>query len=76
MNKPEIILAGGGIGGLNLALAAYENSRRPATAEVVRANRTRAHDRMLDLVHARVARGYADINDVIDRAELEQIVSG
>jgi 2-polyprenyl-6-methoxyphenol hydroxylase-like FAD-dependent oxidoreductase len=58
------------------ALQIYEAERRPATAEVVRANRTRAHDRMLDLVAARAPHGYVDINDVIDRTELERIVSG
>lgn len=62
-------------GELSDALATYENDRRPATAAVVHANRTRAHDRMLDLVAARAPNGFNDIRDVASREELENIVS-
>ncbi|MGE0482663.1 MAG: flavin-dependent oxidoreductase [Gammaproteobacteria bacterium] len=58
---------------IDAALAAYENERRPATAAVVEANRSRAHDAMLDLVAARAPHGFERIEDVVSRAELERL---
>jgi 2-polyprenyl-6-methoxyphenol hydroxylase-like FAD-dependent oxidoreductase len=55
------------------ALAAYENDRRPATAAVVQANRSRAHDAMLDLVNQRAPQGFSNIDDVVSADELKQI---
>ncbi len=60
---------------VDAALADYEAERLPATAEVVRANRTRAHDAMLDLVDQRAPNGFEHIEDVVSQAELEQISS-
>lgn len=60
-------------GDLEAALAAYEGERRPATAAVVEANRSRAHDSMLDLVAARAPAGFERIEDVVSRAELEAL---
>ncbi len=62
--------------GIDAALAAYEATRRPATAAVVQANRGDGPDRVLDLVHHRAPGGFARIEDVVDRAELEAIVTG
>ncbi len=57
------------------ALAAYEALRRPATAAVVAANRSRAHDEILDLVEARAPGGFTDIHAVASAAEIEAILS-
>ena len=57
------------------ALAAYEAIRRPATAAVVTANRTRAHDEILDLVQARAPQGFSDVHQVVSAAEIEASLS-
>ena len=61
---------------IDAALAAYEAQRRPATAAVVHANRSRAHDRILDLVEARAPGGFTHIDDVATSEEIETILSG
>ncbi len=53
------------------ALLAYEEIRRPATAAVVTANRTRAHDEVLDLCEARAPHGFSDARAVISASEIE-----
>jgi 2-polyprenyl-6-methoxyphenol hydroxylase-like FAD-dependent oxidoreductase len=62
--------------GVETALAAYEAARRPATAAVVEANRGDGPDRVMDLAHERAPDGFARIEDVIPRAELEATVLG
>ena len=57
------------------ALAAYEAVRRPATAAVVTANRSRAHDEILDLVETRAPQGFEDIEQVLPASEAEAIMS-
>ncbi len=56
------------------ALAAYEAARRPATAAVVQANRGDGPDRVMDIVHQRAPDGFARLEDVASRAELEATV--
>jgi hypothetical protein len=58
------------------AIAAYDERRRPATAEVVLANRRGANDRVLELVEQRAPDGFTDIEAVVSRAELEEIANG
>ena len=57
------------------ALAAYEALRRPATAAVVTANRSRAHDEVLDLCEARAPQGFSDARTVISAEEIETSLS-
>lgn len=53
------------------ALTAYEATRLPATAAVVTANRSRAHDEILDLAERRAPQGFSDARAVISAAEIE-----
>ncbi len=55
------------------AVAAYDAERRPATAGVVLANRRAGPERPLDLVEERAPDGFTTLDDVISRAELEEI---
>jgi len=58
------------------ALAGYASRRLPATAEIVRRNREQGPDVILDLVDERAPQGFARIEDVVPRAELEAILGG
>ena len=53
------------------ALAAYEAERRPATAKIVLANRGNGPETVMQLVETRAPQGFARIEDVLSRAELE-----
>ncbi|HXC38339.1 MAG TPA: flavin-dependent oxidoreductase [Burkholderiales bacterium] len=55
------------------ALEAYDEARRPATAAIVLANRQGGPDRVLQIAEERAPQGFARIEDVIPRAELEAI---
>jgi 2-polyprenyl-6-methoxyphenol hydroxylase-like FAD-dependent oxidoreductase len=57
------------------ALAAYDTQRRPATADVVRANREGGPMRPLQLVHDRAPEGFARIEDVLSHQELADIAA-
>ena len=57
------------------ALSRYEQRRLPATAEVIRANRSMADMRVLQVVHERAPRGFGDITDVISATELHELMS-
>jgi 2-polyprenyl-6-methoxyphenol hydroxylase-like FAD-dependent oxidoreductase len=61
---------------LEAGLLAYEAARRPATAAVVEANRGDGPDRVMDIVHERAPDGFARIEDVASRAELEATITG
>ena len=58
------------------ALAEYDALRRPATAEVVRSNRTGGPERVIDLVAARAPGGFARLDDVATTDELAGVVRG
>lgn len=62
--------------GIGAALAAYEASRRPATAAVVEANRRDGPDRVMDLVHTRAPASFDRLEDVVPQAELAAVVMG
>jgi 2-polyprenyl-6-methoxyphenol hydroxylase-like FAD-dependent oxidoreductase len=55
------------------ALAAYEAERRPATAEIVLSNRQLGPEEVLKMAHERAPDGFAHVEDVISRAELEEV---
>ena len=57
------------------ALAAYEAVRRPATANIVLANRGEGPDIILQIAEDRAPNGFDNIDDVISGAELEAISS-
>ncbi len=56
------------------ALAAYDAERRPATAAVVRANRSFGPERVLDIAHERAPDGFERIEDVFEEGEREEVV--
>lgn len=57
------------------ALRAYQDERLPVTSDVVLRNRAGGPERVIDEVERRAPEGFSDLADVIDRAELEQIVA-
>lgn len=56
------------------AMQAYEAVRRPATAKIVLANRKDGPDIIMELAEQRAPNGFKDINDVIPKEELEQLL--
>jgi 5-methylphenazine-1-carboxylate 1-monooxygenase len=56
------------------ALQAYEATRRPMTADIVRMNRQEGLDIILDMVDERAPNGFAQLSDVIDPAQIEAVV--
>lgn len=59
-----------------VALQAYQNDRLPATSEVVLRNRVGGPEGVIDEVERRAPNGFTRLDDVIDAAELEAVVSG
>jgi 2-polyprenyl-6-methoxyphenol hydroxylase-like FAD-dependent oxidoreductase len=57
------------------ALAAYDQARRPATAAIVLANRGNGPEECMQIVETRSPGGFANIDEVISRAELETIAA-
>lgn len=57
-------------------LLAYENNRRPATANVVLSNRQGGPERVLDIAASRVTGPDDRIEDLITPEELEQVAAG
>ncbi|MEM6358364.1 MAG: FAD-dependent monooxygenase, partial [Pseudomonadota bacterium] len=55
-------------------VASYEAERRPATADIVRANRKGGPEQVIDLVESRAPEGFADLDAVATEAELKAIV--
>ena len=55
------------------ALARYEAARRPATANIVLANRQHGPERVMDMAEERCPDGFADVTDVFAAGELEEI---
>ena len=56
----------------NAALRAYEDERRPATAQIVLANRGDGPDKVLDVVERRAPNGFDRIDNVLSHHELEE----
>lgn len=63
-------------GDVEAAFRSYEKERAPATAEIVRTNRSGGPERVIDEVNARAPEGFDNLDDVISREELEAIVAG
>jgi hypothetical protein len=59
-----------------MRLQAYEAERLPATAEIVRQNRSGGPERVIDLVNARAPDGFDNLHDVATPEELEAVVRG
>jgi 5-methylphenazine-1-carboxylate 1-monooxygenase len=57
------------------ALLAYEAERRPATARIVLANRRNGPEQVMQLVQQRAPDGFARVEDVLTREELEESAS-
>jgi 2-polyprenyl-6-methoxyphenol hydroxylase-like FAD-dependent oxidoreductase len=55
------------------ALAAYDGERRPATAEIVLSNRQLGPEEVMKMAHERAPQGFRHVEDVISRAELEDV---
>jgi 2-polyprenyl-6-methoxyphenol hydroxylase-like FAD-dependent oxidoreductase len=60
---------------IDAALAHYEAARRPATSQIVLANRGNGPEQVMQIAHERAPDGFNDINAVIPRGELEEIAS-
>jgi 2-polyprenyl-6-methoxyphenol hydroxylase-like FAD-dependent oxidoreductase len=58
---------------VDVALARYESTRRPATAAIVRANRGLGPELPMKLVHERAPAGFSDIGSVISPEEIAQV---
>jgi 2-polyprenyl-6-methoxyphenol hydroxylase-like FAD-dependent oxidoreductase len=58
---------------VDVALALYESTRRPATAAIVRANRGLGPELPMKLVHERAPEGFSDIAAVISPEEIAQV---
>jgi len=57
-------------------LAAYDEERRPATAAIVKSNRSGGPEGVIDAVEALAPDGFDDIEAVLPHAERERIVRG
>ncbi len=55
---------------IDAALRAYDEDRRPKTAEIVRQNRAGGPERIVTLVEARAPAGFSNIEDVMPRDEI------
>jgi 2-polyprenyl-6-methoxyphenol hydroxylase-like FAD-dependent oxidoreductase len=60
---------------IDAALQAYENERRPATAQIVLSNRRNGPEQVMQIAEERAPQGFRHIHDVMSRAELEEIAS-
>lgn len=58
------------------ALHAYDDARRPVTADLVRSNRIGGPERVIDLVAHRAPDGFERLSDVASHEELAGIVKG
>jgi 5-methylphenazine-1-carboxylate 1-monooxygenase len=61
---------------IDVALARYEDVRRPATAAIVAANRGMGPERPMAIVEERAPGGFERIDDVISRAEIDEVTEG
>src|SRR5262249_28002647 len=58
------------------AFAAYDAERRPATTDIVRANRRGGPEGVIDLAESRAPEGFSNIDAIASFAEREAIVHG
>lgn len=60
---------------ISAALSAYEEERRPATSKIVLLNRQNGPEQVMQIAEERAPNGFANVNDVIPRQELEEIAA-
>ena len=63
------------VAAIDAALAAYEDARRPAMTALLAGTRATGPERVMLLAAERAPRGFAHIDDVIPRAEREEIAN-
>ena len=59
---------------IDAALRAYDEERRPKTAEIVRQNRAGGPERIVTMVEQRAPNGFASIEEVMPREEIRAIM--
>ena len=57
------------------ALRSYEEERRPATSKIVLSNRQNGPEQVMQMAEDRAPDGFTNIEDVISRAELEEVAA-
>ncbi len=62
--------------GPEAGLAAYDEERRPATAAIVRSNRSGGPEGVIDAVETLAPEGFDDVDAVLSHADRERIVRG
>lgn len=62
-------------GATDAALASYEAARRPPTGGIVLANRKNGPEQVMQIVEERAPDGFAELEQVIARSELENIAA-
>ncbi|KJL32001.1 3-hydroxybenzoate 6-hydroxylase 1 [Microbacterium azadirachtae] len=67
--------ADGGLTAIDTALAGYEQARRPAMTALLAGTRATGPERVMLLAAERAPQGFARIDDVIPRAEREEIAN-
>jgi len=67
--------ADGGLAAIDTALAGYEQARRPAMTALLAGTRATGPERVMLLAAERAPQGFARIDDVIPRAEREEIAN-
>lgn len=63
-------------GPIEAALSAYDQERRPATSDIVLANRRGGPEGVIDMIEARAPDGFDDIDQVASFEERESVVRG
>jgi 2-polyprenyl-6-methoxyphenol hydroxylase-like FAD-dependent oxidoreductase len=58
---------------IEAAVAAYDASRRPATAAVVQANRQVGPEQCMEIVEQRAPDGFTNLDDILSTQDLEEI---
>jgi 2-polyprenyl-6-methoxyphenol hydroxylase-like FAD-dependent oxidoreductase len=69
------VAADGGLAAIDTALAGYEQARRPAMTALLAGTRATGPERVMLLAAERAPQGFARIDDVIPRAEREEIAN-
>lgn len=54
------------------ALQAYDAERRPATAQIVLANRQNGPEKAMEMVHERAPDGFENLSDIVSASELSE----
>jgi 2-polyprenyl-6-methoxyphenol hydroxylase-like FAD-dependent oxidoreductase len=60
-------------GGIDAAVARYENARRPATTKIVLSNRGNGPEAVMQMVHERAPTGFVSVDDVVSPQERQSI---